>query len=106
MYAWFAVAMGGALGSVARHGVNRIVHQEWPLLRFPIATVIVNIVGCCVIGVLAGLVSGAARQAIPGGDTELARLESDAAIHPSLLQIAADLHVVAHKPDRDHDAPR
>src|SRR4029079_1026203 len=30
------------------------------------------------VGVLAGLVSGAARQAIPGGDTELARLESDA----------------------------
>jgi fluoride exporter len=57
MYAWFAVAIGGALGSVARHGVNRIVHQEWPLLRFPLATVIVNIVGCCVIGVLAGLVA-------------------------------------------------
>lgn len=52
------------------------------------------------VGVLTGLVSGAARQAIPGGDTELARLESDAAVHPSLLQIAADLHVVAHKPDR------
>src|SRR5687768_18335962 len=57
MYAWFAVAIGGALGSVARHGVNRIVHQEWPLLRFPLATIIVNIVGCCVIGVLAGLVA-------------------------------------------------
>ena len=57
MYAWIAVAVGGALGSVARHGVNRIVHQEWPLLRFPLATVIVNIVGCCVIGVLAGLVA-------------------------------------------------
>ena len=53
MHAWIAVAIGGALGSVARHGVNRIVHQEWPLLRFPLATVIVNVVGCCVIGVLA-----------------------------------------------------
>jgi fluoride exporter len=57
MYAWIAVAVGGALGSIARHGVNRIVHQEWPLLRFPLATIIVNIVGCCVIGVLAGLVA-------------------------------------------------
>jgi len=56
MYAWIAVAIGGALGSVARHGVNRIVHQEWPLLPFPLATIIVNIVGCCVIGMLAGLV--------------------------------------------------
>ena len=57
MHAWIAVAIGGALGSVARHGVNRIVHQEWPSLRFPLATAIVNIVGCCVIGVLAGLVA-------------------------------------------------
>jgi fluoride exporter len=57
MYAWIAVAVGGALGSVARHGVNRMVHQEWPLLRFPLATVIVNIVGCCAIGVFAGLVA-------------------------------------------------
>jgi CrcB protein len=55
MYSWIAVAIGGALGSMARHGVNRIVHQEWPLLRFPLPTVIVNIIGCCVIGVLAGL---------------------------------------------------
>jgi CrcB protein len=57
MYAWIAVAVGGALGSVARHGVNRLVHQEWPLLRFPLATVVVNVVGCCVIGVLAGFVA-------------------------------------------------
>ena len=32
MYAWIAVAVGGALGSVARHGVNVVVHQAWPLL--------------------------------------------------------------------------
>ena len=57
MYAWIAVAVGGALGSVARHGVNRVVHQEWPLLRFPLGTVLVNVVGCCAIGVLAGLVA-------------------------------------------------
>ncbi len=50
------------------------------------------------VGVLSGLVSGAARQAIPGGDGDLARLEAEAAVHPALLQIAADLHVVAHKP--------
>ena len=57
MYAWIAVAVGGALGSVARHGVNRLVHQEWLWLRFPLATAMVNIVGCGVIGVLAGLVA-------------------------------------------------
>ena len=56
------------------------------------------------VGVLAGLVSGAARHAIPGGDGDLAGLEADAAVHPALLQIAADLHVVAHKPIGDHGA--
>jgi CrcB protein len=59
MYPWMAVALGGAIGSVARHGVNRLIHQEWPLLRFPLATVLVNVAGCCAIGVLAGLVATA-----------------------------------------------
>ena len=53
---WLAIAVGGALGSIARHGVNVLVHGRWPLLRFPLATLIVNVLGCLVIGVLAGLV--------------------------------------------------
>jgi CrcB protein len=59
MHAWFAVALGGALGSAARHAVNRLVHHELPLMRFPLATVVVNIVGCALIGVLAGTVASA-----------------------------------------------
>jgi fluoride exporter len=44
---------------MARYGVNRLVADQWPTLRFPLATAIVNILGCCIIGVLAGLlVSG------------------------------------------------
>ncbi len=50
------------------------------------------------VGVLAGLVSGAARQAAPGGEAELAALEAAASVHPELLRIAADLHVVARRP--------
>lgn len=52
--AWLAVAVGGALGSAARYGVN-----EW-LLRysasrvFPIGVFVINVVGCLVIGLLAG----------------------------------------------------
>jgi CrcB protein len=42
---------------MARHGVNRVVHQHWPLMRFPAATVVVNLIGCCVIGALAGLIA-------------------------------------------------
>lgn len=57
MLTWIVVASGGALGCVARHGVNRLVHQHWPMTPFPIATVIVNLVGCCTIGALAGLIA-------------------------------------------------
>jgi CrcB protein len=57
MYVWIAVAIGGAIGSAARHGLNRLVHQQWPLLQFPAATAIVNVIGCVAIGVLAGLVA-------------------------------------------------
>ena len=53
---WLAIAVGGALGSVARHGVNVLVHDRWPLMRFPLATLVVNVAGCLIIGVLAGLV--------------------------------------------------
>jgi fluoride exporter len=49
---WLAVAVGGAIGSVARHGVNLVVHT-----RFPLGTVIVNLFGCFVIGLLAGLIA-------------------------------------------------
>jgi len=54
--AWLSVAIGGALGSVARHGMNHLIHGRWPLMKFPLATLIVNLVGCAIIGLLAGLV--------------------------------------------------
>lgn len=57
MLTWIVVASGGALGCMARHGVNHLVHQHWPLMRFPAATLIVNLVGCCLIGALAGLIA-------------------------------------------------
>lgn len=53
---WIAIAVGGALGSMARHGVNVLVHGRWPMMRFPLATLIVNIAGCLIIGLLAGLI--------------------------------------------------
>jgi hypothetical protein len=53
---WIAIAVGGALGSMARHGVNVLVHGRWPMTRFPLATFVVNVIGCLVIGVLAGLI--------------------------------------------------
>jgi CrcB protein len=54
---WLAVAAGGALGSIARHGVNHMVHDRWMSTGFPVGTVTVNLVGCLVIGLLSGLLA-------------------------------------------------
>jgi fluoride exporter len=54
---WVAVGVGGALGSIARHAVNHFVHTYGLLTRFPAATLVVNLVGCFVIGLLAGLLA-------------------------------------------------
>lgn len=54
---WIAVAVGGALGSVARHGVYHLVHVRWLTTRFPVGTVVVNVAGCFIIGLLAGLLA-------------------------------------------------
>jgi CrcB protein len=57
MAVWMAVAAGGALGSLARHGVNHLVQGEARFARFPWATLLVNVSGCLVVGLLAGLVA-------------------------------------------------
>ena len=54
---WLAIAVGGAIGSMARHGVNHLVHARGLTTRFPAGTIVVNVAGCFVIGVLAGLVA-------------------------------------------------
>jgi CrcB protein len=53
---WIAVAAGGALGSVARHGVNMLFAHV--LVRpVPYATAAVNLIGSAAIGLLAGLIA-------------------------------------------------
>ena len=54
---WIAIAIGGAIGSVARHAVNHVVHTRWLLTRFPAGTVVVNLTGCFIVGLLAGLMT-------------------------------------------------
>jgi CrcB protein len=54
---WTAIAIGGALGSMARHAVNHVIQSDWLSARFPAGTLIVNLAGCLVIGVLAGLLA-------------------------------------------------
>lgn len=47
------LALGGALGTLARYGLNGIVSSR--IATFPLGTVIVNVTGCFAIGVLAAL---------------------------------------------------
>jgi CrcB protein len=54
---WLAVGLGGAAGSMARHGVNVLTVRLAPHLSVPYATFAVNVVGCFVIGLLASLLS-------------------------------------------------
>ncbi|PZP56986.1 MAG: fluoride efflux transporter CrcB [Micavibrio aeruginosavorus] len=50
------VALGGAIGSVARYLVGKLSLLLWGP-DFPWGTLIVNILGCFVMGVLAGLLA-------------------------------------------------
>jgi CrcB protein len=53
---WLAVAVGGALGSIARHGVN-LLFAHLLERAVPYATGAVNLVGSAVIGLLAALLA-------------------------------------------------
>lgn len=49
------VGLGGALGSIARYLLGGAILHRFPDLKFPLGTFTVNILGCLLIGVLAGL---------------------------------------------------
>ena len=48
---WFAIALGGALGAMARHGVTTLVFDA-SSQKFPYATLSVNVLGSFIMGVL------------------------------------------------------
>jgi CrcB protein len=48
---WIAVAIGGALGAMARYGVSTLVFDA-SSQRFPYATLSVNVLGSFLIGIL------------------------------------------------------
>lgn len=49
-----AVAAGGAAGSVARYLMLMTIAQ-WAGIRFPVGTIVVNVLGCTAMGVLSEL---------------------------------------------------
>jgi len=56
------VGTGGFIGSVLRYTVSGLVHRAIPFSGFPYGTLVVNLVGCLVLGLLAGLAES--RQVI------------------------------------------
>ena len=50
------VGSGGFIGALARYGLSGLVHRQVPFATFPYGTMAVNLVGCCAIGVVIGLV--------------------------------------------------
>ncbi|MBM3933160.1 MAG: CrcB family protein [SAR202 cluster bacterium] len=55
MSEWFLVAAGGALGTMARHGLTRYAASSWgsPTL----GTFVINVAGSFVLGILMGVLS-------------------------------------------------
>ena len=51
---WLLVGVGGALGSMARYGINQAA-DRWLPVDFPFGTFIVNAVGCLAFGAIAGI---------------------------------------------------
>jgi len=62
------VALGGAVGSVARYKLSGLVLHHTIDWRFPAGTFAVNVLGCLVAGVLAGL---AAKHDMLSADARL-----------------------------------
>jgi CrcB protein len=60
MLAYLWVAIGGALGSVARYGIGGLVAQKFGE-TFPFGTLAVNVTGSFIIGLLGALASSEGR---------------------------------------------
>lgn len=50
------VALGGAVGSVARYKLSEVILNHTADWRFPAGTFAVNVIGCLTAGILAGLI--------------------------------------------------
>src|SRR5688572_7819211 len=48
------IALGGAIGTLARYGTGIALHRFGSRLGFPAGTLTVNLIGCLLIGILGG----------------------------------------------------
>ena len=56
MYPFLLVGAGGAIGAMARYGFASFVGRLWPM-SFPLATLLINIIGSVAMGLLVGLMA-------------------------------------------------
>ena len=56
MYPFLLVGLGGAIGAMSRFGFSSMVGRHWPM-AFPLATLLVNIIGSLVMGLFIGLMA-------------------------------------------------
>lgn len=57
LYSYLFVAVGGAIGAMARFGLNVFLQRD---VEFPWGTLTANLLGCLVMGIIAQLISGTA----------------------------------------------
>ena len=56
MYPFLLVGAGGAIGAMSRYGLSLLVGRLWPM-SFPLATLLVNIIGSVAMGLFVGLMA-------------------------------------------------
>ena len=56
MYPFLLVGLGGALGAMARFGFAGVIARLWPM-SFPLATMLINILGSVAMGIFVGLMA-------------------------------------------------
>ncbi len=57
LYSYIFVAVGGAIGAMARFGLNIFLQRD---VEYPWGTLTANLLGCLVMGIIAQLISGTA----------------------------------------------
>ena len=56
MYSFLLVGAGGSIGAMSRYGLSLLVGRLWPM-SFPLATLLVNVLGSLAMGVFIGLMA-------------------------------------------------
>ena len=57
MTIWILIGVGGAMGAMARHALNHLVHQRFLSSTFPLGILVVNVLGSFLIGALGGVIA-------------------------------------------------